>query len=135
MDKIPKRPRSKEVRRIETMLGSTRREVELSTITVRAFDSSFELNVDVTKVERREPLVIDNLNYQKIIDSYAHLQGVQMTDSDPEPHLPVHLILGASENAVIKTSEGPCVGLAGEPVAEKTKLGWTVNCRIEYCAQ
>ncbi|CAH3034328.1 unnamed protein product [Porites lobata] len=34
--------------------------------------------------------------------------------------------LGASEYTGIKTSELHCVGLLGEPVAEKTKLGWTI---------
>ena len=77
---IPKRSRDKEVRRIEMMLGSTSREVELSTIKVRSTDGSEELNVDVIKVERRELLMINSPHYQKIIKSYAHLKGVEMTD-------------------------------------------------------
>ena len=126
LEKLPKRPRVKEVRQIEMMLGSTTREVELSTIKVGSIEGSEEFSVDVTKVERRELLMIDNPHYQKIIDSYAHLKGVEMTDYDPKPYLPVHLILGASDYAAFKTSERPRVGLPGEPVAEKTKLGWTI---------
>ena len=126
LDKLPKRSRAKEVRRIEMMLGATTREVELSTIKVRSVESGEELSVDVTRVERGELLRINNPHYQKIIDSYAHLKGVEMTDHDPKPHLPVHVILGASDYAAIKTSERPRVGLPGEPVAEKTKLGWTI---------
>ncbi|XP_068690696.1 uncharacterized protein [Montipora foliosa] len=51
-----------------------------------------------------------------------------MTDHDPKPHLPVYVILGASDYAAIncKTSERPRVGLPGKAVAEKTKLGWTI---------
>ena len=126
LEKLPKRSRAKEVRRIEMMLGSTTREVELFTIKVRSIDGSAELTVDVTKVERLELLMINNPHYQKIIDSYAHLKGVEMTDCDPKPHLPVHLILRASEYAAIETSERPRVGLPGEPVAENTKLGWSI---------
>ena len=126
LEKLPKRPRVKEVRQIEMMLGSTTREVELSAIKVGSIEGSEELSVDVTKVERRELMMIDNPHYQKIIDSYAHLKGVEMTDYDPKPYLPVHLILGASDHAAIKTSERPRVGLPVEPVAEKTKLGWTI---------
>lgn len=126
LDKLPKRSRAKEVRRIEMMLGATTREVELSTIKVRSIEGGEELSVDVTRVERGELLRINNPHYQKIIDSYAHLKGVEMTDHDPKPHLPVHVILGASDYAAIKTSERPRVGLPGEPVAEKTKLGWTI---------
>lgn len=100
--------------------------MELSSITVRAVDGSTELKVDVTKADRKELLMVDNPNYQKIIDSYAHLQGVHMDDSDSRPHLPVHLILGASEYAAVKPTERPRIGLPGEPVAEKTKLGCTI---------
>lgn len=49
-----------------------------------------------------------------------------MTDHDSKPHFPVHVMLGASDYAGIKTSERPRVGLPGEPVADKTKLGWTI---------
>ena len=87
LEKLPKRPRVKEVRQIEMMLGSTTREVELSTIKVGSIEGSEELSVDVTKVERRELLMIDNPHYQKIIDSFAHLKGVEMTDYDPKPYL------------------------------------------------
>lgn len=106
LDKIPKRTRTREVRRIEMMLGSTTRQVELSSITVQAVDGGTEIKVDVTKVDRKELLIVDNPNY-KIIESYAHLQGVHMDDGDSKPHLPVHLILGASDFAVIKTTERP----------------------------
>ena len=49
-----------------------------------------------------------------------------MTDCDPKPYLPTHLILGASEYTGIKTSELCRGGLLGEPVADKTKLEWTI---------
>ena len=49
-----------------------------------------------------------------------------MHDIDEKPELPVHLILGASEYARIKTETKPRIGLPGEPVAELTKFGWTV---------
>ena len=38
----------------------------------------------------------------------------------------MHVVLGASEYARIKTKCGQKVGLPGEPVAEKTALGWTI---------
>ena len=44
-----------------------------------------------------------------------------MADVDENPQLPVHLILGASEYAKIKTATKPRVG---ETVAELTKFCW-----------
>ena len=104
LDKLPKRSQSKEIRRIEMMLSSTRREVAISSICVGATDGSYKMKVDVTRVDwgiayDREP------HYQKLIDSYNHLKGVCMKDNSPKPFLPVHLILGASAYAAIKTTE------------------------------
>ena len=67
LDKIPKRTHTREVRRIKMMLGSTTRQVELSSITVRAVDGSTEIKVDVTKVDRKELLMLDNPNYQMVL--------------------------------------------------------------------
>ena len=89
------------------MLGSTTREVELSTIKVSSVDGIEELDIEVTRVERRELLMINNPHYQKVIDTYDHLKGVEMPDSEPKPYLPVHLIQGASEYTAIKTTERP----------------------------
>ena len=44
-------------------------------------------------------------------------------DDDTKSELPVHLILGASEYAQIKTETKPRVGQPGEPVAEQTRFG------------
>ena len=40
--------------------------------------------------------------------------------------LPVHVILGASDYARIKTRESQRTGAMGEPVAEYTRFGWTI---------
>ena len=49
-----------------------------------------------------------------------------MHDNDEKPELPVHLILGASEYARIKTETKPKLGRPNEPVAELTRFGWTI---------
>ena len=49
-----------------------------------------------------------------------------MESHDTKDKLPVHLILGASEYAKLKTDQPPRIGQTGEPVAELTKFGWTI---------
>ena len=49
-----------------------------------------------------------------------------MFDTDDKAELPIHLILGASEFARIKTDSAPRVGRPGDPVAERTQFGWTL---------
>ena len=49
-----------------------------------------------------------------------------MDDADGKAELPIHLILGLSEYAKIKTETKPKLGKPGQPVAELTQFGWTV---------
>ena len=49
-----------------------------------------------------------------------------MEETDTKDTLPVHLILGASDYAKIKTETAPRIGALNEPIWEKTKLGWTI---------
>jgi hypothetical protein len=49
-----------------------------------------------------------------------------MLDKDQKPELPVHLVIGTNEYTQIKTESTPRIGRPGEPIAEKTKFGWTI---------
>ncbi len=49
-----------------------------------------------------------------------------MDEVDQKPELPLHLILGASEYAKIKTDAKSKIGKPGETVGEHTRLGWTL---------
>jgi hypothetical protein len=49
-----------------------------------------------------------------------------MEDHHLKDKLPVHIILGASEFAKLKTEKPHRVGLPGQPVAELTRFGWTI---------
>ena len=126
LNKLPKRNHREEVRRVDMMLGSVTRRMEVSSINVKAVEGNFNIDVEVTKVEKGDLLLIDNPKYERLIEKFGHLKGISMIDDDRKPKLPVHLILGASDYAKIKTTERPRVGKPGEPVGEKTKFGWTL---------
>lgn len=119
------------------MFVSVTKKMELSTVCVKAVNGEFAMDVSVTKVDKGELLCLDNPNYATLINSYQHLEGVQMEDKDQKPKLPVHLILGAGDYMRIKTNEKPRVGKIGEPVAERTKFGWTILAQgkeLDYSA-
>jgi len=98
------------------MLGVATREVEITSMNVANLKGDFHLSVEVTRVGKPKLLELDNPKYNDIVESYNHLKGVEMDDSDAKTMLPVHLILGAGEFTKIKTSQAPRVGSAGEPV-------------------
>ncbi len=56
-----------------------------------------------------------------------------MEDTDSKERLPVHIILGASEYAKVKTNTPPKFGTLGQPIAELTKFGWTIISPGKEC--
>ena len=126
LDRVGAKPGKRQVRKIEMMLGVDTREVELTHVKVASLEGDFRLTVEVTRVGKPTSLELENPKYREMLDRYSHLKGVKMLDEDTKTMLPVHLILRASEFARIKTEQGPRIGRPGEPVAEKTRFGWTI---------
>ena len=123
---LGKRPVLKQNRQIDMMLSTVNKKFEIYNVEIQSLKGDFKLEVDVSKVDREELLSVKNPKYQHVLRKYKHLHGVTMDDVSEKTELPVHLILGASECAKIKTSTKACVGKPGEPVVEYTKFGWTL---------
>ena len=126
LDRTGKRPKRKEFRRIEMMMQTTNKEVEIYGEVIKSLSGDFHLETEVTKVNRGVLLNLENPRYQDLIKQFDHLKGVTMQDTDTKEELPVHLILGTSEYTKIKTKTALKIGKPGEPVAELTQLGWTI---------
>ena len=60
------------------------------------------------------------------VNRYNHLKSVKLEEKDTKDLLPLHLILGTSDYAKIKTRTAPKIGKIGEPIAELTTFGWTI---------
>ena len=133
LDRLSKCESKLETRKIEMILGTTTQEMEQQTITMKGISEQFSMLIEVTKVEKGELVLLDNLNYQDLIHSYRHLEGVTMNDTDTKAQLPVHLILGASEYAKIKTNIPAKIGTPGQPIAELTQFGWTIISPGKEC--
>ena len=120
------RPTRSEGRQIEMLLHTTTKKVELYQVDISSTTYKFNLKAEVTKVEKEVLMHVPNPGYQQMLRSYEHLGGILIEDNDKKEELPVHVVIGASEFAKIKTNEPARVGKIGEPVAELTKLGWMV---------
>ena len=116
-----------EQRQIEMMMDTTMRKIQIYNLKISNCEEDFELCTDVSKVEKNVLLSLANPNYEGMIRKFSHLKGIKMTETDTKSELPVHLVLGASEYSRIKTSVPPKIGSIGEPVAEYTQFGWTIN--------
>ena len=116
------RPYQREVRQIEMMLGAVTKQVEIFQVQVSSTSGDFCLDTEVTKVDKNQLISLENPRSEQCLAKYAHLKGIEMEDKDSKDIMPVHLILGASDYAKIKTETAPRVGALGEPIGEKTKL-------------
>ena len=84
----------------------------------------FQMNVRMAKVDKEELLHVDNPNYQQLIKTYRHLEGINMDDCG---HKPVHLILGACDFMCIKTNEPPPHWQDGRTCRGENKV-WIDHC-------
>ena len=116
----------REYRQIDMMMASANKRIDIYNVEVKSLRGDFKLGVSVSKVEREQLLSLTNPEYKRILRRYQHLNGVEMDDTDDKPELPVHLIIGDSEYAKIKTDTKPRLGKPGEPVGGLTKFGWTI---------
>jgi hypothetical protein len=123
---LNKQPVRKEYRRIEMMMQTSTKMIEVHKIKINSVEENFNLETEVTKVDRDVLLHLNNPRYKEMIAKYPHLKAISMQDVDNKPELPVHLILGTSEYARIKTGTPPRIGKPGQPVAELTRFGWTL---------
>ena len=124
IERLSIKPERQERRRIEMLMHTTSRKVEIYQLDIANLDGSFHLPIEVSKAEKDVLLKVSNPNYVKMVQKFKHLKGIKVEDNDPKSELPVHLILGLSEYSKIKMEVVPRVGNSGEPVAELTRLGW-----------
>lgn len=126
LDRLKIRPHQREVRQVEMMMGVVTKPVEIFKVQISSLKGDFLLETDVTLVKKRQLLSLENPRYQQVLERYDHLKGVKMDDMDTKEFLPVHLILGVCDYTKIKTETAPLIGATNEPIAEKTKFGWTI---------
>ena len=127
LERIGAKPRHSGLRKIEMMLSASNRVMEVYRIKLNSVKGNFEMEAEVTKVEKPHLMMLDNPRYKKLVEKHPHLKGVTMDDKDERPRLPVHIIFGNSECPRISTTEPQRVGREWDPVASYTKLGWTIT--------
>ena len=93
---------------------------------MHAVTDNFQLDVSVTKIDKRELLLLKNPCYEKVLAEHSHLRRVHMDDDDRKSQLPVHLILGANNFAKICSRERLRVGRRRDPVAKFMRFGWVL---------
>lgn len=126
IENLNKKPTRTEHKHIEMMVCSTTQKVHSYKVNISSVDENFEMSTMLNKVDKSVLLTIPNPGYEELSKKYNHLEQVVMNDNDTKQDLPIHVILGASDYSRVKTETKPKIGQSLEPIAEFTRLGWTV---------
>ena len=108
------------------MMNSTTKDIEVFKVQIENVHRDVAYETELCKAERRELLKLPNPHHADLIQRQHHLRGITIDDYNKKKELQVHVILGASDYSRIKTMTGPRIRQPGEPVPEKTQLGWTI---------
>ena len=76
VEEIGKKPIKCEQRQIDMMMSSSTKRVEVCSLEKINTQGTFNLKVDVTKVEKRELLSLPNPKYKETISKFEHLRGI-----------------------------------------------------------
>ena len=114
---IKAKVKSSSFRQIAMLTDVETRTMQVYEVVMRSVTGDLSLNVNVTKIEKRELLTLDNPRYSDLVKIQPHLRGVKMEDSDTKACLPAHVIIDANDFAKIRTSGSLRVGRRGDPVA------------------
>ena len=85
--KIAAKPHHSGVRKVEMMLGTVKRVMEVYRIKIKSATGDFEMEADVTKVDKPQLMTVENPRYKSLLKKHPHLKGVVMDDTDDKPRL------------------------------------------------
>jgi hypothetical protein len=68
-------------------MGVTTKKMKTYDVVVQSVNSDFRLDVNVTEIDKRELLFLDNPHYKQVIKGHSHLKGVHMDDDDEKSQL------------------------------------------------
>ena len=87
------------------MMNSTTRNIEIYKATTESLSRTFTVEVELSRVERKTLLALENPQYSSLTKKYQHRKGVVMEDKDQKPELSIHVIVGVGEYSKIKTKQ------------------------------
>ena len=67
------------------MLGASSRVMEVYRVKLNSVRGNFEMEAEVTKVEKPHFMMIGNPRYKKLVEKHPHLKGVTMDETTRDP--------------------------------------------------
>ena len=71
---VKARPNAAGLRQIAMLMGVTTKTLQEFNVTMHAVTDNFQLDVSVTKIDKRESLLLENRRYDKVLAEHPHLR-------------------------------------------------------------
>ena len=128
--KLGTKPVRREQRCIEKMHGTMKKTVEVYNITIKSSAIEvFQLKVDCINAEKDILTHVQNPKITRIKNRNPRIRGLRFQEEgETQDLLPTYVTFGVADYQRIRTNEPPVLRLNTntDPVAEYTKLGWTL---------
>ena len=96
---LEKKPIDVSRKRVDMLMTTQLTRLETYEAVIESVGGDFQMEVNLTKVNKEELLSVDNPHYKELINKYSHLKGVEVGDQDPKVQLPIHVVLSSGEYA------------------------------------
>ena len=63
---------------------------------IENLDENFSFQTELSKLEREVLITLPNPKYNKMKETFDHLERIQINEKDTKPELPIHVILGTT---------------------------------------
>ena len=93
------KPTETKTSHIDMLMTSRLTRLEIYKVRIQSVDSDYELETNLTKVNKSELLFVDNTQYANLFGKYEHLKQVKMHETETKKSLPIHVVLGSGEYA------------------------------------
>ena len=74
MKLVKARPHAAGLGQITMLMGVTTKTLQEFNVTMHALTDNFQLDVSVTKIDKRELLLLENPSYNKVLAEHPHLR-------------------------------------------------------------
>ena len=119
---LNKKPKEVKTKRIEMMPTSWTTRIEIYSANIMSLDSKFNMNVELSRVDKAELMSVKNSQFNKLLQRYNYLKGAKLEDRHSGQELPIHVVLGASDYVMVKTTPAQKAGLPGRQSQRERSL-------------
>lgn len=108
------------------MIHATPTDMQVYEVQMINIEGNFTISAEVSKFSKPKLISLPNPCYKDVIQKYSYLKGIQINGNDEKTELLIHIVIGTSKYAKIKTKRNIRIEKIGEQVAKHPAFVWII---------